>query len=154
MRWIIPITLTFVASPATATIPVGKAYGSWQVTSASSVSGDGVSDDSSVILTQGNDEAELQVMWMQGKKVWVSINLKKCNGDEEFEAQYGVDLVRWLQMSRRQMQRRLKVDFSTWLDQARLSCDLSSVVSKFTLERLEDAVADFDLRLRDFSNVK
>jgi hypothetical protein len=146
------LSLTFIATGAAASAsqPIGKAFGPWHVVSISSLSG-GEGNDASVILTQGEEPNKLQARWTQGGPVVVSINIEKCSGDDAFEAFYSVDPMRWLQMSRRTMRMRLRADVVTWLAQAKLACHATSAVDAFKIDSLDAAATDFSDRLRYFA---
>jgi hypothetical protein len=137
-------------SVASASQPTGQTFGAWYVTSVASISGT-EGDDASVTLTQGEYPDILQASWTQGGRVSVRIDIKGCHGDAAFEARYSVETVRWLKQSRREIQARLYADFTTWLDQAALSCESRSGKTAFKIGRLEEAVGEFDDRLRYFA---
>jgi hypothetical protein len=104
-------------------------------------------DDASVIFAQGDDPT-LEVRWIQGGSVVVSMNIDKCVGEEDFEASYSVPTEKWLQMSDREVRTRLHADTQVWLDQARLACTLPPA---FKLDALDAAAKEFTERLRYYA---
>ena len=93
----------------------------------------------------------MQARWVQGGPVFVSINIEKCHGEDDFEASYSVEPRRWLQMSRRAMQMRLRADVTTWLAQAKLACGATPAIAAFQIDSLDAAATDFTDRLRYFA---
>ncbi len=150
MRAILCLGLIAASVPAGPSQPEMRTYGSWHVVSISSTSGAG-NDDASVILVQGDQPDVMQVSWDQGGPVWVSIDIDKCAGEEDFEASYSVPVQDWMRQSRREVQIRLRADMAGWLRQARLKCGNAASVRAFRLTRLGEAAADFHDRLRDYA---
>lgn len=118
MRKILFAILLLTAAPVLASQPTGKTYGPWHVVSISSLSGT-EGNDASVVLTLGEHPNIFEVSWTQGGPVVVSINIDKCYGEEDFEASYSVAVASWLTLSRSEMQKRVRADITTWLDQAK-----------------------------------
>jgi hypothetical protein len=104
-----------------------------------------------VILTQGEDPNTVQARWVQGRPIFVAINISDCHGKDDFEASYSVEPRRWLQMTRRAMQRRLRADVTTWLAQAKLACGANPAIEAFRIDNLDAAATDFTDRLRYFA---
>lgn len=94
----------------------------------------------------------MQARWLQGGPVLVSINIENCDGEDDFEASYSVEPRRWLQMSRRAMQMRLRADVITWLAQAKLACGANPAIEAFQIDSLDAAATDFTDRLRYFAS--
>ena len=72
----------------------------------------------------------------------------------DFEASYAVETKQWLQLSRREIQMRLRADIGAWLDQAMLVCGPNPAIKAFRLDGLEAAASDFDDRLRYFASAE
>ncbi|SDA25214.1 hypothetical protein [Sphingomonas sp. NFR15] len=142
--------LALASVSASASQPTGKTFGPWHVVSISSLSGT-EGNDASVVLTQGEEPNTLQARWTDGGPVVVSINIEKCSGENDFEAVYSVEVARWLRLSQREVQKRLRSDMTTWLDQARLACRSPAVVTAFKMTDLDRAAMDFTERLKYFA---
>lgn len=138
------------SAAASASQPTGKKFGPWHIVSISSLSGT-AGDDASVILTQGEEPNVVQARWIQGGSVVVSIIIDKCSGEDDFEESYSVEPSRWLQLSRRAIQMRLRADVSAWLGQARLACGSTPAIEAFKIDSLGSATLEFTDRLRYFS---
>tara|TARA_R110001606_G_scaffold48184_1_gene122494 strand:+ start:2192 stop:2575 length:384 start_codon:yes stop_codon:yes gene_type:complete len=95
----------------------------------------------------GNSCDELEVSWMQGFEVRLSIKIRHCRGkDENFEQSYSIPTDRWLD-ARETMPKRVKSYFTMWLEQAELACDLIEQNDKFNLEQMPAALNSFTDRL-------
>lgn len=154
MRMILPILLLFMVTSARASQPTSKDYGPWRVISIGSLSGTG--NDASVILLQGEDPNLFKIIWDQGSRVVVSINIDRCyrdtdDGGDDFEASYSAPVKQWLMLSRDEMQKRIRNDLTTWLGQARLACKSSTAVDRFKIDRLAEATRDYIERLKTFA---
>lgn len=119
------------------------------ITSISSLSGAG--NDSSVVLSQGDDSYEYRVDWTRDYDVSVQVDLKECRNDDGFRASYSVDIRRFLKMDVGSLAKRLHSDFDTWLAQANFSCDRQVDVPQFDGSKFDAAVADFVQTLRYYS---
>lgn len=153
MRTFLFLALLSVSAVASASLPTGRKYGHWDVVSVSGLSG-AEGNDASVILAQGEEPNILQVRWVQGGPVVVSINVEKCLGEEDFEASYSIESKRWLQLSRRDIQMRLRTDMAAWLHQAMLACEPNPALKTFSLDSLDKAASDFEARLRYFAGAE
>jgi hypothetical protein len=149
-RYMILGLLAFTADTATASIPVGTGHGPWHVTSISSISG-GAGDDAAVRLSQETESGELLVSWTQGGPIFVSVDIKRCHGDDAFERSYSVDADRWLTTPRSELVRHLKSDISAWQLLARSSCTRGTRAGAFKLTELKEAVNDFTNSLASFN---
>ncbi|MES1985376.1 MAG: hypothetical protein V4461_10525 [Pseudomonadota bacterium] len=146
---LVAISLTFTTCSALASIPSGKTYGSWHVTSISSVSGDGVSNDPAVMLNQELGADRFELSWSTGD-VTLSIDVGDC-GTEGFEQSSSVSAKRWLDTSIDKLTARLKSDLLVWFDQAKFVCGLPKERSGFDLGQIKPAIEDFTRRLRYFA---
>lgn len=148
MRSLSCLFLLSVSTVATASIPTGKTYGPWLVTSISSVDGAN-GGDASVILVQGDERNDLEVRWTEGSaSVNVSMYIDKCMGEESFEASYSLATGEWLQMTDKEVQTRLRANILIWLDRASRTC---ASPPAFKLNALDAAAKDFTGRLRGFT---
>lgn len=150
MRALLFLAVLVTSGAASASQPTGKMFGAWRVVSISSLSGT-EGNDASVILTQGDAPNTLQASWTQGGPVVISIDIEKCWGESDFQASYSVEVKRWLQLSRRAVQKRLRADVIAWLGQAKLSCESTLAINTFRIDGLDAAVSNFTDRLRYFS---
>lgn len=107
-------------------------------------------NDASVVLIQGEEPDTLQARCIDGQPVVVFLTIEKCSGEDAFGATYSVDVARWLRLSPREVQKRLRSDMTTWLEQARRACG-SHRVAAFGMTDLSRAVTDFTERLRYFA---
>lgn len=150
MRTLRYLAAFLMGTAASASQPTGKTFGAWHVVSISSLSGT-EGNDASVILTQGDEPNILQASWTQGGPVVISINVEKCSGENDFEASYSVEVERWLQLPRRELQMRLHADISVWLEQAKRACGSKPEIDGFRVDGLDAAASEFTDRLRNFS---
>jgi hypothetical protein len=132
---------------ASASRPRLERFGPWEVVSIVSLSGT-EGDDASVILAQGEYPNIVQARWTQGGPIVVSINIDRCVGDQDFEASYSVEPKRLLQLSRRDVQARLRADVIAWLGQANLVCGSIPAIGAIKIKGLDAAASDFYYWLR------
>lgn len=142
-----------VAQPAFGSQPESETHGMWSITSISSLAGT-EGDDASVVLAQGEHPDTIEVRWLQGGPVTISINIEHCREEDDFEAGYTVDVAQWLTQADQEVYRRLQRNFETWIGQARLSCEeaASASAGRFELGRLREAVEGFGRRLRHYAS--
>jgi hypothetical protein len=150
MRTLVFFALLFASSPAAASQPTGADYGRWHVVSVPSLSG-GSGDDAFVQLDQGDERNRIEVEWLEGGPVRMSISIKDCQAKKGFAASSSVPVQQWLKMSNREVLRRLRTDISAWLSQAELTCGSNAVVKSFRFKDLRAAAFDFSNRLRLFA---
>jgi hypothetical protein len=139
-----------LTATAQASIPQGAMHGPWHVTSINSISGvDG--NDAAVMLTQEVDGGELTVRWDAGRPVRISIDVDKCDADEDFYQTYSIPLGAWQALSSQARARHLKRTFVNWIQQTRLACSKPKSADRFDLTLLSTASDDFNRRLDYFS---
>ena len=135
-----------------ASTPSGRTHGAWHVASILSPAGDGTSDPIAR-MSQIRGEDELQVLWMHGTPIVISIKIRGCYAaDGDFEQSYAIPTERWLGLSRRVLAERLKEDFSLWIKQSSLGCHNALKSQPFKLAKLDAAVDDFTNRVRVLSS--
>lgn len=140
------------AVAAGASIPTGEWHGAWHVVSITSLSGI-AGDDAAAVMAQETEAGRIKIDWEQGRAVVISIDVEHCRGeDEDFTQVYAVDPARWVRQ-RDGGARRLRADFSAWLDQARLACRSGVRLDLFRLTGLRAAAADFTARVRELGSL-
>jgi hypothetical protein len=136
----------FLTASAHASIPHGTRYGPWHVVSIGSMSGTG-GNDASVLITQEIDGDDLTVRWQEGGQIILSVNIDHCSADEDFDQSYAIPIETWQVLPHRAIAHHLQITFSTWIEQARLSCPKQTSIAKFQLGLLSRASRDFNQRL-------
>ncbi|KQM33105.1 hypothetical protein [Sphingomonas sp. Leaf10] len=149
IRALLFLVVLVTSGAASASQPTGKTFGAWHVVSISSLSGT-EGNDPSVILPQGDAPNTLQASWTQGGPVVISFDIERCLGESDFQASYSVEVKRWLQLSRRAVQKRLRADVNAWLGQAKLACRSTPAINTFRIDGLDAAVSYFTDRMRYF----
>ncbi|MBW8911757.1 MAG: hypothetical protein JF564_07720 [Sphingomonas sp.] len=143
---LIAAALTIIASPTDASQPTGRSFGAWKVSSTSSLSGvDG--DDPLAILMQDRGGSQLSANW-NGKRLQISILIKNCVADDDFDESYEIGNDRLKRASKSRLVNRLRDDFSTWLAQAKIVCGDGMLIDAFGFRHFNAAAADFVGRIQ------
>ena len=154
MRFLIAIVLVaLTCSPVHGSMPSGRKYGSWTVSSIRSL--DGVHDgDGAVHLYQkancqsnGNCD-ELHISSSQdSNSIGVYIYINDCYGEnQDFDQGYTINRERWFE-SGRKISQRIDQDFRTWIEQVKLVCARPERFAAFRFQQITPAVRDFSNRL-------
>lgn len=147
-RFITLLPILFLAGVAQASTPTGGDHGAWHVVSITSLSGVG-GDDASAVLVQEYPAGRIALDWRQGGEVMVSIRIESCTDeDNDLGHHYSMSPADLVHMPLPRLISQLESDFSTWLAEARRTCQHPERLRRFRLERLADALADYVDRVR------